>query len=201
MLIKHSIGIWIACSGLCLWEHAQLLCPKRQNLNALTTTFILHHCQRTRLFSSIIPTTFSSLYLLLLYVICCAQLGPWPVSNPRPTISISVKQLKSRRPPKCLQFEKHRSSYIVADTKSNAEWTYGAKEGSGWLEVNDELEVLDTKRMAMWVMAYRLCRMSLKPSIGYYVALVLILVITALVAIYHTQIVNELTPVTRWLHE
>ena len=34
---------------------------------------------------------------------------------------------------------------------------------------------------------------------GYYVIFTLILVITALVSIYHTQIVNDLTPVTRFL--
>lgn len=36
---------------------------------------------------------------------------------------------------------------------------------------------------------------------GYYVALVVILVIVALMTIYHKQIVHWLTPVTRWLHE
>lgn len=36
---------------------------------------------------------------------------------------------------------------------------------------------------------------------GYYVALVAILVLVALMTIYHKQIVDWLTPVTRWLHE
>ena len=34
----------------------------------------------------------------------------------------------------------------------------------------------------------------------YYVILIVILVITSLTIIYHTQIVNWLTPATRWLH-
>lgn len=37
--------------------------------------------------------------------------------------------------------------------------------------------------------------------LGYYVAFVLILTITALTSIYHKQIVEWLTPVTKWLHE
>jgi len=36
---------------------------------------------------------------------------------------------------------------------------------------------------------------------GYYVALVVILVLTALMTLYHKQIVDWLTPITRWLHE
>lgn len=36
---------------------------------------------------------------------------------------------------------------------------------------------------------------------GYYVAFVLIMVITALVTLYHKQIVEWLTPVTQWMHE
>lgn len=35
---------------------------------------------------------------------------------------------------------------------------------------------------------------------GYYVALVVILVVSALVIIYHTQIVHWLTPFTKWLY-
>ncbi|KAK0414399.1 hypothetical protein EV421DRAFT_1728635, partial [Armillaria borealis] len=35
----------------------------------------------------------------------------------------------------------------------------------------------------------------------YYVALVIILVLTALMTLYHTQIVDWLTPVSKWLHE
>lgn len=37
--------------------------------------------------------------------------------------------------------------------------------------------------------------------VGYYVLFVVILVITALVTLYHKQIVGWLTPVTRWLHD
>ncbi|EKM77274.1 hypothetical protein AGABI1DRAFT_130686 [Agaricus bisporus var. burnettii JB137-S8] len=40
-----------------------------------------------------------------------------------------------------------------------------------------------------------------KEWIWYYVALVVILVIVALMTIYHKQIVHWLTPVTRWLHD
>jgi hypothetical protein len=36
---------------------------------------------------------------------------------------------------------------------------------------------------------------------GYYVILVLILVITVLVSVYHKQIVHWLTPAAEWLHK
>ena len=36
---------------------------------------------------------------------------------------------------------------------------------------------------------------------GYYVAFIIILVITALVSIYHTQIVHWLRPVADWMHK
>ncbi|KAJ7207948.1 snare associated Golgi protein-domain-containing protein, partial [Mycena pura] len=39
-----------------------------------------------------------------------------------------------------------------------------------------------------------------KEWIKYYIILTVILVITALISIYHHQIVDELTPVTKWLH-
>ncbi|KAJ6632599.1 hypothetical protein B0H10DRAFT_20364 [Mycena sp. CBHHK59/15] len=35
----------------------------------------------------------------------------------------------------------------------------------------------------------------------YYIITIVILTVTALVSIYHTQIVDALTPVTKWLHE
>jgi hypothetical protein len=35
----------------------------------------------------------------------------------------------------------------------------------------------------------------------YYVILIVILVITTLTIVFHTQIVHWLTPATRWLHE
>ena len=38
-------------------------------------------------------------------------------------------------------------------------------------------------------------------DVGYYVIGIILVVITALVTIYHTQIVKWLTPVTRWLFE
>ncbi|KAG6809198.1 hypothetical protein H0H92_001185 [Tricholoma furcatifolium] len=38
-------------------------------------------------------------------------------------------------------------------------------------------------------------------TIRYYVALVVILVLTALITIFHTQIVDWLTPVTRWMYQ
>jgi len=37
-------------------------------------------------------------------------------------------------------------------------------------------------------------------NLGYYVILVVLVVITVLVTIFHRQIVDALTPVTKWLH-
>ncbi|KAK7036766.1 hypothetical protein VNI00_011432 [Paramarasmius palmivorus] len=54
---------------------------------------------------------------------------------------------------------------------------------------------IDWKGMMKWRFWIR------KEWIWYYVALVIILVVTALVTIYHEQIVHALTPVTRWLHD
>jgi len=42
---------------------------------------------------------------------------------------------------------------------------------------------------------------SSSENAGYYVIFIVILVITALVTLYHKQIVEWLTPVTLWLHE
>ena len=42
---------------------------------------------------------------------------------------------------------------------------------------------------------------SSSENAGYYVIVTVILVITALVTLYHKQIVEWLTPVTLWLHE
>lgn len=66
------------------------------------------------------------------------------------------------------------------------------------------MEILDTERMDMCV--YDICvAIPMLTSVvgfkGYYVALVIILVITALVSIYHKKIVDWLEPVTRWLFE
>ncbi|KAF8057598.1 hypothetical protein FPV67DRAFT_1528121 [Lyophyllum atratum] len=55
--------------------------------------------------------------------------------------------------------------------------------------------VLDWKTLGNWRFWFR------REWLWYYVALVLILVVTALVTIYHKQIVEWLTPVTRWLHD
>jgi len=49
--------------------------------------------------------------------------------------------------------------------------------------------------------SYLLLRIIDNVDTGYYVALVVILVLTALMTLYHKQIVDWLTPVTRWLHE
>ncbi|RDB21755.1 Golgi apparatus membrane protein TVP38 [Hypsizygus marmoreus] len=55
--------------------------------------------------------------------------------------------------------------------------------------------VLDWKTVRKWRFWFR------REWLWYYVALVVILVITALVTLYHKQIVEWLTPVTRWLHD
>lgn len=49
--------------------------------------------------------------------------------------------------------------------------------------------------------SYLVLRIIDNVDTGYYVALVVILVLTALMTLYHKQIVDWLTPVTRWLHE
>lgn len=54
--------------------------------------------------------------------------------------------------------------------------------------------VLDWKGMAKWSFWIR------REWLWYYVALVIILVVTALITIFHTQIVHWLTPATRWLY-
>ena len=68
-----------------------------------------------------------------------------------------------------------------------------------------EMEILDSEGMVMFVhvLSYQgLSAYAPEPRYsGYYVAVVIILVITTLVTIYHKQIVDWLTPVTRWLHE
>ncbi|TFK38388.1 hypothetical protein BDQ12DRAFT_110733 [Crucibulum laeve] len=53
---------------------------------------------------------------------------------------------------------------------------------------------VDWKGMMNWKFWFR------REWLWYYVLLVVILVITALVSIYHTQIVTWLTPATQWLH-
>ncbi|KAF8906988.1 hypothetical protein CPB84DRAFT_1769149 [Gymnopilus junonius] len=53
---------------------------------------------------------------------------------------------------------------------------------------------IDWKQITNWRFWFR------REWLWYYVILVVILVITALVTIYHTQIVNWLTPFTKWLH-
>ena len=68
---------------------------------------------------------------------------------------------------------------------------------------------LATKKF--WFRRDWLCTLSLLTSFqvmirtfvgpGYYVALVVILIISALIIIYHTQIVDWLTPVARWMHK
>ncbi|KAF5375564.1 hypothetical protein D9615_009175 [Tricholomella constricta] len=55
--------------------------------------------------------------------------------------------------------------------------------------------VFDWKTLGNWRFWIR------RDWLWYYVGLVIILVITALVSIYHKQIVEWLTPVTRWLHD
>ncbi|KAF8630557.1 hypothetical protein AX17_005369 [Amanita inopinata Kibby_2008] len=54
---------------------------------------------------------------------------------------------------------------------------------------------LDWKTLSNWRFWIR------KQWRWYYVALIIILVITALVTLYHKQIVHWLTPMTRWLHD
>ncbi|KIY63711.1 hypothetical protein CYLTODRAFT_493693 [Cylindrobasidium torrendii FP15055 ss-10] len=54
---------------------------------------------------------------------------------------------------------------------------------------------IDWKSMASWRFWLR------REWLWYYVAFVLIMVITALVTLYHKQIVEWLTPVTEWMHE
>ncbi|PFH48524.1 hypothetical protein AMATHDRAFT_87049 [Amanita thiersii Skay4041] len=54
---------------------------------------------------------------------------------------------------------------------------------------------IDWRSMANWRFWLR------REWLWYYVALVIILVVTALVTLYHKQIVHWLTPVTRWLHD
>ncbi|KAJ7736724.1 hypothetical protein DFH07DRAFT_842599 [Mycena maculata] len=54
--------------------------------------------------------------------------------------------------------------------------------------------LLNWKEMANWRFWIR------REWLGYYIALTIILTLTALISIYHTQIVDWLTPVTKWLH-
>ncbi|KAF8633114.1 hypothetical protein AX15_001497 [Amanita polypyramis BW_CC] len=54
---------------------------------------------------------------------------------------------------------------------------------------------IDWKAMMNWKFWLR------KEWFWYYVALVIIIVITALITVYHTQIVHGLTPVTVWVHK
>ncbi|KXN80895.1 Golgi apparatus membrane protein TVP38 [Leucoagaricus sp. SymC.cos] len=54
---------------------------------------------------------------------------------------------------------------------------------------------IDWKAMSNWRFWIR------KEWAWYYVALVIILVLTALMTLYHKQIVHWLTPVTKWLHD
>ncbi|KAG6895245.1 hypothetical protein C0992_002401 [Termitomyces sp. T32_za158] len=53
----------------------------------------------------------------------------------------------------------------------------------------------DWKRLSSWRFWVR------REWLWYYVALVVILVLTALITIYHKQIVFWLTPATKWLHD
>ncbi|KAF9467631.1 hypothetical protein BDZ94DRAFT_1248593 [Collybia nuda] len=55
--------------------------------------------------------------------------------------------------------------------------------------------VFDWKTLGQWRFWIR------REWLWYYVALVVILVLTTLMTIYHKQIVDWLTPVTRWLHD
>ncbi|KAF9443820.1 hypothetical protein P691DRAFT_382491 [Macrolepiota fuliginosa MF-IS2] len=54
---------------------------------------------------------------------------------------------------------------------------------------------IDWKAMMKWRFWIR------KEWIWYYIIIVIILVLTALMTLYHTQIVDWLTPVTKWLHD
>jgi len=76
------------------------------------------------------------------------------------------------------------------------------KSGVLDLEEHDELEVLFRRECYVSYQSFPTKYPSSECHIsGYYVALVIILVLTGLMTIYHTQIVNWLTPATRWLHE
>ena len=62
------------------------------------------------------------------------------------------------------------------------------------------MEILDKKRMDLCVTLPCVVSQA-NGALGYYVALIILTTITVLISLYHEEIVEWLTPATRWLHE
>lgn len=88
-------------------------------------------------------------------------------------------------------------------TKSNTKWAEGAWNRCCELEKTFNQAILVQEGMDLYVVVIKFLSKScweLLDDPVYYVILTIILVITTLTIIFHTQIVNWLTPATRWLH-
>lgn len=94
-----------------------------------------------------------------------------------------------------------KSKAVKSHTKSYAQRTPGTGNWNSGLEKGPVLEVLDQERVGVFVKILCFNTSTDEESVGYYVIAVVIIVIVALMTVYHVQIVHWLTPVATWLRD